>query len=131
MLRLEINLDLDELRDVLKESMEEAGFLLVDDFDDSDGGFRMLGVNEKRSSMLSNFMMFLIGGFIPRNRVALELSAHRNDNFSIVILRCAPYLNDVDVETTPQTPRESERCENIAKGLEKKILERVRCPLHK
>lgn len=124
-LRLEINLDIDELRDVLKESMEEAGFLFIDEYEDLDGGFRMLGVNEKRRSMVSNFMIFLIGGYIPRNRVALELNGYRSDNFSIVVFRCIPYLDDLDMETTSQTPQESERCENIARGLEKKILEKL------
>lgn len=124
-LRLEIDLDIDEIRDVLKESMEEAGFLLVDEYEDLDGGFRMLGVNEKRRSMVSNFMIFLIGGYIPRNRVALELNACRSDNFSIVVFRCIPYLDDLDMETTSQTPQESKRCENIARGLEKKILEKL------
>lgn len=124
-LRFDINGDIEVLRVIFKKCLDEARFLLVDEDEDLDGGFRMLGVNEKRRSMLSSVMMSLIGGFITRNRVALELIAHRGDDVSIVLLRCVPYLDNADLETKPQSPQEMNRCEELARALENKIRESV------
>ena len=124
-LRFHINGDIETLRGIFKKCLDEARFLLVDEDEDLDGGFRVLGVNEKRRSMLSSLMTSLIGGFIPRNRVALELIAHRKDDMSIALLRCVPYLDNADLETKPQSPQERDRCEELARALEKKIRENV------
>ena len=104
-LRFDINEDIEVLREFFKRCLDEARFILVVEDDDLDGGFMMIGVNEKRRSMLSSVMTSLIGGFIPRNRVALELIAHRRDDMSIVILRCVPYMDNADLETKPQSRR--------------------------
>jgi len=124
-LRFDINGDIETLRGIFKKCLDEARFILVDEDEDLDGGFRMLGVNEKRCSMLSSVMTSLIGGFLPRNRVALELIAHRRDDVSIVLLRCVPYLDNADLETKPQSPQERNRCEDLAIALEEKIRESV------
>ncbi len=124
-LRFDINEDIEVLRVFFKKCLDEARFLLVVEDEDLDGGFRMLGVNEKRRSMLSSLMTSLIGGFIPRNRVALELIAHRRDDVSIVLLRCVPYLDNADLETKPQSPQERNSCEELARALENKIRESV------
>lgn len=124
-LRVDINRDIEELRLIFKEYLDENRFLLVDEDEDLDGGFRMIGVNENRRSMLSSVMMSLIGGFIPRNRLALELIVYKRDKGTLAILRCTPYLDNADLETTPQSPQESKKCEELTRGLEKKILERL------
>jgi len=124
-LRFDINGDIEALRGIFKKCLDEARFLLVDEDEDLDGGFRMLGVNEKRRSMLSSVMMSLIGGFIPRNRVALELIAHRSGELSIVLLKCVPYLDNADIETKPQSPQERNRCDELARALKEKIRESV------
>lgn len=124
-LSLELKEDVEELRGIFMEYLDKTRFLLVYEEEDLDGGFRMIGVNEKRRSMLSSVMMSLIGGFIPRNRVALELIAHRRDDMSIAFLRCVPYLDNSDLETTPQSPHERKRCDELARALEKKIRESV------
>ena len=124
-LRFDINEDIEVLREFFKRCLDEARFLLVVEDEDLDGGFMMIGVNEKRRSMLSSVMTSLIGGFIPRNRVALELIAHRRDDMSIVILRCIPYMDNADLETKPQSPQERNRCEELARALEKKIRESI------
>ena len=130
-LRLEFKLDIEALRGIFMEYLDEAQFILVDEDEDVDGGFRMLSVNKKKSSLLSSVMTSLIGGFIPRNRLALELIAHRRDDLVITLLRCIPYMDNADLETTPQSPQERKMCEGLARALQNKILERVRCPLHK
>ena len=124
-LRFDINGDIEALRGIFKKCLNDARFILVDDDEDLDGGFRMLGVNEKRRSMLDSVMTSLIGGFIPRNRVALELIAHRIGDLSIVLLKCVPYMDNADIETKPQSPQERNRCEELARALEKKIRESV------
>ncbi len=124
-LRLEFKLDIKALRGIFNEYLDETQFILINDEEDVDGGFRMLGVNKTKSSLLSSVMTSLIGGFIPRNRMALELIAHRRDDLLITILRCVPYMDNADLETTPQSPQERKRCEEMARDLEKKILERV------
>ncbi len=128
-LRLEVKLDIEALRGIFMEYLDETQFILVDEEEDLDGGFRMLGANNKKSSLLSSVMTSLIGGFIPRNRVALELIAHRRDDLSITILRCVPYMDNADLETTPQSPQETKLCEELARDLENKILERARVRL--
>jgi len=127
-LRLEFNGDIEALRGIFMEYLDEIQFILVDEEDELDGGFRMLGVNKKKISLLSSVMTSLIGGFVPRNRVALEMIAHRRDDLVITILRCVPYLDNADLETTPQSPHERKMCEELARALEKKILERERDP---
>ena len=127
-LRLEFNGDIEALRGIFMEYLDEIQFILVDEEDELDGGFRMLGVNKKKISLLSSVMTSLIGGFVPRNRVALEMIAHRRDDLVITILRCVPYLDNADLETTPQSPHEGKMCEELAIDLEKKILERERDP---
>jgi len=124
-LRFDINGDIEALRGIFKKCLDEARFLLVVEDEDLDGGFRMLGVNEKRRSMLDSVMTSLIGGFVPRNRVALDLIAHRRDDVSIVLLRCVPYMDNADLETKPQSPQERNSCEELARALEKKIRESV------
>ena len=124
-LRFDINGDIEVLRGIFRKCLDDARFLLVDEDGDLDGGFRMLGVNEERRSMLDSVMTSLIGGFVPRNRVALELIAHRRDDVSIVLLRCIPYMDNADLETKPQSPQEMNRCEELARALENKIRESV------
>jgi hypothetical protein len=123
-LRWELNVDVEVLRRIFMEYLDESQFILIDEEDELDGGFRMLGANDKKSSIFSSVMTSLIGGLVPRNRVALELIAHRRDDLLITILRCVPYLDNADLETTPQSPQETKRCEELARSLEKKILER-------
>ncbi len=123
-LRFEFKLDIEALRGIFNEYLDEAQFILVDEDEDVDGGFRMLSVNKKKSSLLSSVMTSLIGGFIPRNRLALELIAHRRDDMLIAILRCVSYMDNADLETTPQSPQETKLCEELARTLQKKILEK-------
>jgi len=121
-LRFEFNGDIEALRGIFMEYLDEAQFILINEEEDLDGGFRMLSVNKKKRSLLSSVMTSLIGGFIPRNRVALELIAHKRDDLLITILRCIPYMDNADLETTPQSPQETKLCEELAIDLEKKIL---------
>ena len=123
---MELNVDVKVLRAIFNEYLDEIHFILINEEEEVDGGFRMLGVNNKKRSLLSSVMTSLIGGFIPRNRVALELIAHRRDDLSITILRCIPYMDNADLETTPQSPQERKRCEDLGRALENKILEHTR-----
>ena len=118
---MEINVNVEVLKGIFKEYLDETQFILVDEYEDVDGGFRMLGVNNKKSSLLSSVMTSLIGGFVPRNRVALEMIAHGRDDLLITILRCVPYMDNADLETTPQSPQERKRCAELAIALENKI----------
>jgi len=124
-LRFDINGDIEVLRGIFRKCLDEARFLLVDEDENLNGGFRMIGVNENRRSLLSSLMTSLIGGFIPRNRVALELIAHKRGDMSIVLLRCIPYMDNADLETKPQSPQERNRCEELAISLKEKIRESV------
>ena len=122
---MELNVDVEVLKGIFKEYLDETQFILVDEEDEGEGGFRMLSVNKKKRSLLSSVMTSLIGGFIPRNRVALEIIAHRRDDWLITILRCIPYMDNADMETTPQSPQERKRCEERARHLGKQILAKL------
>ena len=57
--------------------------------------------------------------------MALELISHKRDTGALSILRCAPYLDNADLETTPDSLQEKKRCEELARTLTNKILERL------
>jgi hypothetical protein len=103
----------EELRDYYIELLGEIGFFIIHQEEWGDG-FRVIGINAKRSSQLTATIMNLFIGYIHKNRIAIELVAHRENNHLAAFLICTSYLDVVDLVAPDEKPEEKERCERLA-----------------
>lgn len=111
----------EELYNLFKTTLRAVNFITVHE-ERMEGGFHIIGVNRKRASQLTATLLSLIGGFIPRKRVAVELFASEKDGELTAELRCKPYLDNLDMEAAVESPEELERCERLARLFENEIL---------
>jgi hypothetical protein len=111
-LNLSLQGDCEELRDFYIELLGEIGFFIIHQEELGDG-FRVIGANSKRSSQLTVTIMNLFIGYIHKNRIALELVAHRENDHLAASLTCTPYLDVVDLAAPDEKPEEKERCERL------------------
>ena len=111
-LNLSIQGDCEELRDFYIEFLGEIGFFNIYQEEWGDG-FRVIGASAKRSSQLTTTIMNLFIGYIHKNRIVIELVAHRVNDHLAATLMCAPYLDVVDLEAPDEKPEEKERCERL------------------
>ena len=114
-----------ELYPLFKTLLGEVNFITLHEEHLGDG-FRIIGVNRKRTSLLTSAMLSLIGGFIPRKRVAVELFALERDGELTAELRCKPYIDNVDMEAVVENQKEIDRCERLIDLFENRILEILR-----
>ena len=112
-LNLSLQGDREELRDFYIELLGEIGFFIIHQEEWGDG-FRVTGANAKRSSQLTATIMNLFIGYIHKNRISIELAAHRENDHLVAHLRCVPYLDVVDLAAPDEKPEEKERCERLA-----------------
>ncbi|MFQ6053346.1 MAG: hypothetical protein ACE5OO_03840 [Candidatus Bathyarchaeia archaeon] len=87
------------------------------------GGFRVVGVNKKRVPQWASALLSLVGGYIPRKRVAIELTASERDGILTVDLECVPYLDILDMEAAVESQEERDMCTRLAEIFEERILE--------
>lgn len=73
-------------------------------------GFRIKGVNKKRASLMTFSLLSLTGGYIPRKRIAVELTTRGKGASLTTVPKCTPYIDTLDIEATVETPQERERC---------------------
>ena len=111
-LNLSLQGDCEELRDFYIELLGEIGFFIIHREEWGDG-FRVIGASAKRSSQLTSTIMNLFIGYIHKNRIALELAAHRENDHLSATLMCTPYLDVVDLAAPDEKPDEKERCERL------------------
>ncbi len=111
-LNLSIQCDCEELRDFYIKLLNEIGFYTIHQEEWSDG-FRVMGASAKRSSQLTTTIMNLFIGYIHKNRIVIELTAHRVNDHLAATLICVPYLDVVDLEAPDEKPEEKERCERL------------------
>ena len=121
-LNLSLQGNCEELRDFYIELLGEIGFFIIHQEEWGDG-FRVIGASAKRSSQLTTTIMNLFIGYIHKNRIAIELVAHRENDHLATTLMCTPYLDVVDLEAPDEKPEERERCERLAKFLYDRIQE--------
>jgi hypothetical protein len=112
-LNLSLHGDGEELRDFFIELLGEIGFF-VTHRDVWGDGFRVIGVSAKRASQLTATIMNLFIGYIHKNRIAIELVAHVDNDHLAATLLCTPYLDVVDLAAPDEKPAERERCERLA-----------------
>ncbi len=113
-LNLSLQCDCEELRDFYISLLGEIGFFNIHQEEWGDG-FRVIGASAKRSSQLTATIMNLFIGYIPQNRIVIELVAHREKDHLAATLMCTPYLDMVDLEAPDEKPEERERCERLAR----------------
>jgi hypothetical protein len=102
----------EELRDFYIELLGEIGFFIIHQEEWRDG-FRVVGANAKRSSQLTATIMNLFIGYIHKNRIAIELVAHQENDHLTAYLTGMPYLDVVDLVAPDEKPEENERCERL------------------
>ena len=112
-LNISLQGDIGELRIFFTELLGEMGFILIHQEEWADG-FRVIGASAKRTSQLTATMMNLFIGYIQRNRIALELVAHQENDLMTSTLKCTPYLDVADLEAPFKNPAEREKCERLA-----------------
>jgi len=113
-LNLSLQGDCEELRDFYVSLLGEIGFFNIHQEEWGDG-FRVMGASAKRSSQLTATIMNLFIGYIPQNRIVIELVAHREKDHLAATLMCTPYLDMVDLAAPDEKPEERERCERLAR----------------
>ncbi len=84
-------------------------------------GFRLIGANSVRISQLYIALRSLFGGYIPRNRITIELTAHRDGDVIEAVLRSVPFLDTLDLETKEYEQGEKERCQKLVELFSEQI----------
>lgn len=112
-----------ELYDLFKTMLREVNFITIHEEHVVDG-FRVVGINKKRTSLLTSTMLSLVGGYIPRKRLAIELYALERDGELTAEMKCKPYIDNIDMEAAVENQEELDRCERLVELFEKEILER-------
>jgi hypothetical protein len=115
--------DIEELKTFFLGLLEEAGFSLVYR-EESGAGFKMVGANRERVSQLIITLNSLLGGYVPKNRVAVELQARRDGAALSASLRGVNYLDILDIEAREFTQSELEICVRLVSLFSEQLLER-------
>lgn len=111
-----------ELFQLFKTMLGEVNFFII--YEERKGdGFRVISVNRKRTSQLVSTLLSLIGGFIPRKRLVIELLAFERDGELTAELKCKPYLDNLDMEAVVESRAELDRCEQLVGLFGNRILE--------
>ena len=112
-----------ELKKFFLELLKQVGYAVILE-EGLETGFRVIGADRARTSQLSVALHALVGGYVPKNRIAIELTAHRDCAAMKATLKSIPYLDILDVETKEYTQSEQERCEKLVNLLSEQILEK-------
>lgn len=114
----------EEVKGYYLELLEEAGLRLVYS-EESETGLKLVGASRERVSQLTVALGSLLGGYVPRNRVAVELEARRSGGYLSVNLRGVVYLDIMDVEAREYTRSEAEACEKLVGLFSERLLEKL------
>ena len=115
--------DIEELKKFFRELLIQVGYTVILE-EGLETGFRVIGADRARTSQLYIALHSLVGGYVPRNRVAIELTAHRDGATMKATLKSIPYLDILDVETKEYTQSEQERCEKLVNLFSEQMLEK-------
>ena len=120
---LSLQAGLEEVKAFYRGLLEEAGLRLV--YSEEGGAdLKMVGANRERVSQLVVTVGSLLGGYVPRNRIAVELEARRGGGSLNVSLRGVAYLDVLDFEAREYTRSEVEACERLVGLFSERLLER-------
>lgn len=110
-----------ELHSFFKKLLKDVNFVIINE-EHLGSGFRLVAVNKKRMSQMTSQLLPLIGGFIPRNRVGIELLAMEIGEGLTVELRSTPYIYSLDLEAAVESQDDLDRCRMLVEFFGDKIL---------
>ncbi|MFP3951942.1 MAG: hypothetical protein ACLFVP_07395 [Candidatus Bathyarchaeia archaeon] len=117
--RIEFRGELGELHDLFIEILEDAEFQILTDKSSSES-IRIIGMNRGRSSQLTSTLFSIIGGYVEKNRIGVELYAMKKGGIIVGALRCSPYLSSFDMEVSAEG-KDLEKCRNLLRLFRDKI----------
>lgn len=106
--------DIKELESFFLGLLEKVAFTLIL-VEESERRIRMVGANSERVSQLIVALNSLLGGYLHRNRIAIELTAQIEGTMIKATVKSMPYLDILDIEAKEYTRNEQERCERLVK----------------
>ena len=112
--------DIEELKKFFLELLRQVGYTVILE-EGLETGFSVIGASGQRISQLAIALHSLFGGYIPRNRIAIELKAHRDGAVMKATLKSIPYLDILDIETKEYTQGEQERCTKLVELFSEQI----------
>ena len=112
--------DIEDLKKFFLELLKQVNYTVILE-EGFETGFRVIGASSQRTSQLAVALHALVGGYIPRNRIAIELTTHRDGAVMKATLKIIPYLDILDIETTEYTQGEQERCAKLAQMFSEQI----------
>jgi len=118
-IRMELEGGLADLHDFFIKALEGAKFHILAERIEPES-IRVLGVNRKRTSHLTSTIFSIIGGYIEKNRIGIELLARKKGDTIEGDLRCSPYLSNFDMEVVAEG-KELEKCRDILNFFQDKI----------
>ena len=112
--------DIEELKKFFLELLKQVGYTVILK-EGLETGFIVIGADRERTSQLSVALHSLVGGYMPMNRIAIELTAHRDGAVMKATLKSIPYLDILDIETKEYTQGEQERCTKLVELFSEQI----------
>lgn len=111
-----------ELHHFYKELLSHAKFVIMHE-ERADDGFRIIAVNKKRMSQLTYNLLSLIGGFVPKNRLGIELFAVERSGVLTIELMSEPYIWALDMEAAVESQEDRDKCRELVDLFANKMLE--------
>jgi len=112
--------DIEELKKFFLELLKQVNYKVILE-EGLENGFRVIGASGQRISQLAIALHSLVGGYVPRNRITIELTAHRDGAVMEATLKSIPYLDTLDLETKEYTLGEQERCIKLVERFSEQI----------
>jgi hypothetical protein len=115
--------DIEEMKKFFLELLKQVGYTVILE-EGLETGFRVIGADRARTSQLYVALHALVGGYVPKNRITIELTAHRDGVPMKATLKSIPYLDILDIETKEYTQSEQERCEKLVNLFAEQMLDK-------
>lgn len=119
---LTIQGDIKELKSFFLDLLEKVAFKLIQ-VEESENYLIIIGANKERISQLIVALSSLFGGYVHKNRIAIELTAHTDGISLETTVKSIPYLDILDIEAKEYTKSEQERCEKLVKLFSDQMIE--------
>jgi hypothetical protein len=119
---LRLRADRAELYSIFQNIFREHKFTIIHE-EHLGSGFRIVAVNKKKESQMIATLMSLMGGFLARNRLGVEIFAVEKEGCLDLEMRSAPYIPNIDMEAVVESRSDLDRCGIVIDFFEEKIFE--------